>query len=68
VPGDEHAFIDAACALVQAPAAALASMREQALAAAHRATWPEIMARFEAGLENTVHAFETTSAHAAVVA
>ncbi len=68
VPGQEHAYIDAACALVRLPAAALASMREQALAAAHRATWPEILARFEAGLEDTVHAFETTSAHAAVVA
>ncbi len=68
VPGDEKAFIDAACALVQSPAAALATMRAQALAAAHRATWSEVLSRFEARLADTVHAFETTSAHGAVAA
>ncbi len=43
-------------------------MREAALAAARRATWPEVLARFEARLEDTVHALEAPSARIPVVA
>ncbi len=44
------------------PSLPLAPMRAAALAAARRATWPEVLARFEARLEDTVHALEAPSA------
>ena len=64
-PGDEAAFIAAVAALTVADCDA---MREAALAAARRATWPEVLARFEARLEATVHAPETPAANVALVA
>lgn len=67
LPGDENAFIAATCALAEAPEA-LAPMRQAALAAARRATWPEVLARFEARLADTVHAPETRSPRIPVVA
>jgi len=65
--GDEAAFIAAVAALT-APGSAIESMRKGALAAAHRATWPEVLARFEARLEDTVHAPETPPSRVPVVA
>lgn len=67
LPGDEAAFVSAACDLVQRPEA-LAPMRESALVAARRATWPDVLARFEARLADTVHALETPTPRIAVVA
>ena len=66
-PGDETAFI-AAVESLTAPSASLESMREAALAAARRATWPEVLARFEARLEDTVNALETPQSRVPVVA
>jgi hypothetical protein len=43
-------------------------MRAGALAAAGRATWPEVLARFEARLEDTLHAPEATTAHVPILA
>jgi hypothetical protein len=43
-------------------------MRTAALAAARRATWPEVLARFEARLEDTVHAPEAPPSRVPVVA
>jgi glycosyltransferase involved in cell wall biosynthesis len=67
VPGDEEAYLAAVQAMTD-PGLALAPMRAAALAAARRATWPEVLARFEARLEDTVHALEAPSAHVPVVA
>ena len=64
-PGDEAAFIAAVASLTVADCA---SMREAALEAARRATWAEVLARFEARLESTVHAPEASAANVAVVA
>jgi hypothetical protein len=66
-PGDEPAFIAAASSLT-APGVSLEPMRAAALAAARRASWPEVLMRFEARLEDTVHALETPSGRVAVVA
>jgi glycosyltransferase involved in cell wall biosynthesis len=66
-PGDEAAFI-AAVESISAGGSALETMRAGALAAAERATWPEVLARFEARLEDTLHAPEATTAHVPVVA
>ena len=66
-PGDEAAFI-AAVESLAAPGSSLESMRGAALAAARRATWPEVLARFEARLEDTVHALETPQSRVPVVA
>jgi glycosyltransferase involved in cell wall biosynthesis len=66
-PGDEAAFLAAVGALT-APGVALDPMRVAALAAARRATWPEVLARFEARLEDTVHATEAPAARVPVVA
>jgi glycosyltransferase involved in cell wall biosynthesis len=66
-PGDEAAFV-AAVESLAAPGSSLESMRDAAVAAAHRATWPEVLARFEARLEDTVHALETPQSRVPVVA
>ena len=66
-PGDEGAFI-AAVESLAAPGGALEPMRAAALAAARRATWPEVLARFEARLKDTVHALETPQSRVPVVA
>jgi glycosyltransferase involved in cell wall biosynthesis len=66
-PGDEAAFV-AAVESLTAPGISLESMRGAALAAARRATWPEVLARFEARLEDTVHALETPQSRVPVVA
>jgi len=66
-PGDEAAFI-AAVESLSAPEGLPESMRVAALAAARRATWPEVLARFEARLEDTVHALETPQSRVPVVA
>ena len=66
-PGDEAAFIAAASALARDPAA-LAPMRQAALAAAARADWPQVLAGFEAHLEATLHESEAPPASIPVVA
>ena len=66
-PGDEAAFV-AAVESLTAPESPLPPMRDAALAAARRATWPEVLARFEARLEDTVHALETPQSRIPVVA
>jgi glycosyltransferase involved in cell wall biosynthesis len=66
LPGDEAAFIAATCAL--ADGRALAPMRQAALDTARRATWPGVLARFEARLLDTAHAREAPPARVPVVA
>jgi glycosyltransferase involved in cell wall biosynthesis len=65
--GDEAAYLAAVQAITD-PSLALAPMRAAALAAAQRATWPEVLARFEARLEDTAHALEAPSPRVPVVA
>ncbi|MEO8835900.1 MAG: glycosyltransferase family 1 protein [Caldimonas sp.] len=67
VPGDEAAFIAAVSALADR-SAVLEPMRAAALAAAQRATWPEVLSRFEARLEDTLHARKAQPARIPVVA
>ena len=66
-PGDEAAFI-AAVASLSGAGIDLDPLRAGALAAARRATWPEVLARFEARLEDTIHAPEAPPARVPVVA
>jgi glycosyltransferase involved in cell wall biosynthesis len=65
--GDEAAYLAAVQAITD-PSLALAPMRAAALAAARRATWPEVLMRFEARLEDTAHALEASSPRVPVVA
>ena len=67
VPGDEAGFIAAASALALSPSA-LQSMGDAAVAAARRATWDEVLARFEARLLDTVAAPEASPEPVPVVA
>jgi glycosyltransferase involved in cell wall biosynthesis len=67
VAGYEAAYIAAVQAIAD-PSLALAPMRAAALAAARRAAWPEVLARFEARLEDTLHAPEASSPRVPVVA
>jgi hypothetical protein len=48
--------------------ASLEPMRAAALAAARRASWPEVLTRFERHLEATLHALETPPGRIALVA
>ncbi len=66
-PGDDAGFIAAACDLALAPRA-LASYGVAAIAAARRASWDDVLARFEARLVDTVDALETSPAPVPVVA
>jgi glycosyltransferase involved in cell wall biosynthesis len=66
-PGDEAAFIAAVSSLT-ARGVPLEAMRAAAVATARRASWPEVLMRFEARLEDTVHALETPSGRVAFVA
>jgi glycosyltransferase involved in cell wall biosynthesis len=68
VPGDEAAFIAAVRELALAAPATLAPMRAAAVAAAHRAEWNEVLARFEARLQDTVDVFEENPSRVPVVA
>jgi len=63
--GDDAAFIAAVTALT-ARGVSLDPMRAAAVAAAKRASWPEVLARFEARLEDTLHARETPSTRVAL--
>jgi len=67
VPGDEAGFIAATAAFAVAPAS-LQSFREAAVAAARRATWDEVLERFEARLQDTVDAFQASPAPVPVAA
>jgi glycosyltransferase involved in cell wall biosynthesis len=66
-PGDEAAYVAAVESLIDGTRS-LEPMRAGAIAAARRATWPEVLTRFEARLEDTVHALETPPARVPVVA
>jgi glycosyltransferase involved in cell wall biosynthesis len=66
-PGDEAAFVAAVTGLT-ARGVSLEPIRAAAVAAAERASWPEVLTRFEARLEDTVHALETPSPSVAAVA
>jgi glycosyltransferase involved in cell wall biosynthesis len=68
VPGDEAAFIAAVRELALAAPQTLAPMRAAAVAAARRASWDEVLARFEARLLDTIDAFEATPSRVPVVA
>ena len=63
--GDEAAFI-AAVASLTARGVELDPMRAAAVAAAKRASWPEVLARFESRLEDTLHARETPTPRVAL--
>ena len=67
VPGDEAGFIAASAALAVAPQE-LQPMRDAAVAAARRATWDEVLERFEARLQDTVDASERAPAQVHAVA
>lgn len=67
VPGDESAFIGATCDLATMPSS-WPAMREAAVAAAHRARWPDLLTRFEARLESIAHAHQTPAAPVPLVA
>jgi glycosyltransferase involved in cell wall biosynthesis len=66
-PGDDAAFMDAVAAFAVAPAT-LQSFRDAAVAAARRATWDEVLERFEARLQDTVDAYQASPAAVPVVA
>ena len=66
-PGDEDAYIAAVTETVAADTD-LAPMRAAAVLAARRASWPDILARFESRLVETLHAPQTPPAHVALVA
>jgi glycosyltransferase involved in cell wall biosynthesis len=68
VPGDEAGFIAAVREFALAAPQSLAPMRAAAVAAAKRAGWDEVLARFEARLQDTVDAIEETSDRVPVVA
>jgi len=66
-PGDERAFVAAACSLAWQHKY-LVSVRQHARAAALKARWPDALARFESQLAKTVSAHESASAGVACVA
>ena len=68
VPGDDAGFIAAVREFALAAPQSLAPMRAAAVAAARRAGWDEVLARFEARLQDTVDAIEETSDRVPVVA
>ncbi len=68
VPGDGAGFIAAVHDVAAVSPRALAPMRAAAVAAARRATWDEVLARFEARLQDTVDSLRETPAHVPVVA
>jgi glycosyltransferase involved in cell wall biosynthesis len=65
VAGDEAAYTAAVTALTSR-GFSLDPMRAAAVAAAKRASWPEVLARFEARLEDTLHARETPTPRVAL--
>jgi hypothetical protein len=66
-PGDEAGFIAATASLAIDPAR-LQPMRDAAVVAARRATWDEVLERFEARLQDTVDALQASPAPVPVVA
>ena len=67
-PGDEAAFIAAACALAVRSPAERAALRDGAVAAARRARWGEVLGRFEACLQATLDAVQEASSDVAAAA
>ena len=65
-PGDEQAFMAAACRLVAEPPQQLAAMRDAATGAARKARWSEVLDGFEAVLQQIVDTPEV-SRHAATM-
>jgi glycosyltransferase involved in cell wall biosynthesis len=66
-PGDEPGFIAAVASLAVDPAR-LQPLRDAAVAAARRATWDEVLERFEARLQDTVDALQAPPAPVPLVA
>jgi glycosyltransferase involved in cell wall biosynthesis len=67
VPGDQAGFIAATASLAISPHS-LQAMRDAAVAAARRATWDEVLARFEAHLQDTLDANQASPAAVPAVA
>ncbi len=67
VPGDEAGFMAEAAALAVDPSS-LRPMRDAAVGAARRATWDEVLQRFESRLQDTVDALEASPAPVPAVA
>lgn len=70
LPGHERGFIDAVGELAvdwSDPCRRIA-LREEAVAAARRAQWSEVLARFELALQDTIDAAQTPAARHAAVA
>jgi hypothetical protein len=67
VPGDEAGYMAAVASIAIEPAR-LAPLREAAVAAARRATWDEVLERFEARLQDTVDALQASPAPVPLVA
>jgi len=63
--GDDAAYIAAVTSLT-ARGVSFDPMRAAAVAAAKRASWPEVLARFESRLEDTLHAGETPAPRVAL--
>ena len=66
-PGDERGFETTVSALAMQPQR-LPAMRDQAVEAARKVGWGDVLARFEAHLQDTIDVCETPPAAAAVVA
>ncbi len=66
-PGDERGFEATVTALAMQPQR-LPAMREQAVEAARKIGWGDVLARFERQLQDTIDACQTPPAAAAVVA
>ncbi|MDQ2928956.1 MAG: hypothetical protein M3R22_12485, partial [Pseudomonadota bacterium] len=64
----EVAYVAAVRDLALAAPEALAPMRLAAVAAARRATWDDVLGRFEARLQDTLDATETSPTPVPVVA
>ncbi len=68
IPGDDAAYMTAVRDLALLAPEALAPMRDAAAAAARRAGWDDVLGRFEARLQDTVDATETSPTPVPVVA
>lgn len=66
-PADERGFENAVGALAMQPQR-LGAMRAPAAEAGRKARWPDVLARFENHLQDTIDAFETPSAADIIVA
>jgi glycosyltransferase involved in cell wall biosynthesis len=66
-PGDDAGFVAAVCDIARSTERR-AAMRAEAVAVARNAQWDDVLAAFEHHLQDTIHASQTPTAAAAVVA